>query len=130
MTIGKPKALNKLIAETKTEYILFLDGDVKADTDAAKLMLQEINPAYGIYAVSPAHSHTIPKGNILQRLFWYRPTQPQLQECITGNMHLASIKDVLRTGYEKGVNICPEDIISDDVLLTFVLMGHYVSSNS
>lgn len=126
--LGMPKALNKLIEEATTDYIIFMDGDGKADVDAARIMLQEINPDNGIYAISAAHSHTAPKGNILRRLFWYRPAEPQIQECMTGNLNLLSIRDVTRTGQEKGVKIYPDDIINYDVLLTYVLFGHYQSS--
>ena len=126
--LGMPKALNKLIEEARTDYIIFMDGDGKADIDAARIMLHEINPDNGIYAISAAHSHTRPKGNILRRLFWYRPAEPQIQECMTGNLNLLSIRDVIRTGQEKGVTIYPEEIINYDVLLTYVLIGHYKSS--
>lgn len=120
--LGKPTALNLIFKKAHGEILILTDGDVYANKDSIKYLLEAINNSKEIGAVTARVISTNPKDSLFG--FW--------AYLLTESFHIMRLneqkraKNVICSGYLYALRTgiiysLPEDVLADDAYISFMI---------
>lgn len=119
---GKPNAWHKIIAETKTNYNLFCDGDVIINKTAAEELINALENKPKLILVSGSNAYTTSNANsFFSKYFAENITGSQIQQgWICGRLYMLKINELKTLCSKLNVELMPTDIINEDGFLEMV----------
>lgn len=119
---GKPNAWHKIIAETRTNYNLFCDGDVIINKTAAEELINTLENKPKLILVSGSNAYTTSNANsFFSKYFAENLSGTQIQQgWICGRLYMLKINELRSLCSKLNIELMPTDIINEDGFLEMV----------
>jgi glycosyltransferase involved in cell wall biosynthesis len=123
---GKPNAWNAIVSQSTDNNILFSDGDVTINREAAENMLAKFAENKDLVIVGGLNRYyPVDKNKLYSRFFSQNNGDAQIKgNWICGRLYMAKMNELFSLADDLGVKLMPETIINEDELLDRVSKGH------
>jgi glycosyltransferase involved in cell wall biosynthesis len=116
---GKAKAWNEIVANSDDAYMLFTDGDVVINQDAARHLLNKLNSDNRLAIVGGAKAYySNDSTTFFSRYFTENISGNSIAvPLLCGSLYLAHLPSLKLLAIKKNVQLIPDDIINEDQFL-------------
>ncbi len=123
---GKANAWNTIVTKASNNTILFCDGDVTINKDAALHLTRRLEEDPSLVLVGGANAYvSAEEETFFSRYFTENVSgKPIHQNWVCGRLYMTKIKELHDLARERGVALMPIGIINEDGLLQHVTEGH------
>lgn len=129
---GKANAWNKIVSEASDNYVMFCDGDVIINSDAAKNLFDAFAKNQELIIVGGSNAYfTSDDKAIFSRFFTENSEgRPIKQDWICGRLYMAKLDELFRLANRLEIELMPKDIINEDEFLGMITTGYMVIIDS
>jgi len=123
---GKANAWNRIVSEGLEDVIMFCDGDVIINPEAAESMLDKFTENQRLVLVGGANAYYSLDGTtIFSRYFAENSAgKPIKQDWVCGRLYMTKIKELFALAEKLEIGLMPSDIINEDGLLEILTTGY------
>jgi glycosyltransferase involved in cell wall biosynthesis len=123
---GKANAWNRIVSESSENLVMFCDGDVVLNPEAAENMFNKFteNPKLAIVGGSNAY-FTSGATTMFSRFFTENlEGKPVKQDWVCGRLYMAKLDELFNLAGKLKIDLMPQDIINEDGLLEMLTTGY------
>jgi len=121
---GKPNAWNKIVIESLENNIMFCDGDVIINSEAAENMLAKFTEKPDLIIVGGYSQYSNQEDKTIFSRYCTENTRLTKQEGISGRLYMTKIKELLDLANKDNIKMMPPNIINEDAFLGLVTKGY------
>ncbi len=114
---GKPNAWNKIVENSKDNYLMFTDGDVIVDTCAAENLFKTFKENPNLIIVGGTYQYTKPEKKSFVDIFCDDFEKSLNINSLIGRLYLMKKKELFKLANLENVPIIPSEIINEDEFL-------------
>jgi glycosyltransferase involved in cell wall biosynthesis len=123
---GKANAWHEIINHVTTDKVLFCDGDVLVDKNAAEKLLQCLNADENLILAGGTAWSINEKKTFFAKYFVGAEPEPPEPKWVIGRLYMLRLDKLKKRVKELGIELMPRDTINDDGYLELVTSGHNV----
>jgi len=123
---GKANAWHEIIKHVSTDKVLFCDGDVLVDKNAAEKLLQCLDSDKNLILAGGTAWSINEKKTFFSKYFVGAESEPPEPKWIIGRLYMLRLEKLKARLDELGVELMPRDTINDDGYLELVTLGHNI----
>ena len=123
---GKANAWHKIIEHVTTDKVLFCDGDVLVDKNAAEKLLQCMDADKELILAGGTAWSINEKKTFFAKYFVGAEPEPPEPKWVIGRLYMLSLEKLKKRVDELGIELMPRDTINDDGYLELVSSGRNV----
>jgi glycosyltransferase involved in cell wall biosynthesis len=123
---GKTYAWHEIISKSIDNYVLFCDGDVIINPDAAQNMFNKFLEDQELVLVGGSNAYfTSEKSTFFSKFFTENLNgKPIKQDWVCGRLYMTKIKELYHLSKKVEIDLMPTDIINEDGFLGMLTSGH------
>ncbi len=123
---GKANAWNKIVSESIDNKILFCDGDVIINPEAAEKMFSTFDKDANLVLVGGSNAYyTTGNTTVFSRYFTENVQgKPIKQKWVCGRLYMTKVKELYELAEKLEIELMPSDIINEDGFLELITSGH------
>jgi glycosyltransferase involved in cell wall biosynthesis len=121
---GKANAWHEIIKHVTTDKVLFCDGDVFVDENAAEKLLQCMDSDKNLILAGGTAWSINEKKTFFAKYFVGAESEPPEPKWVIGRLYMLHLKSLKVRLDELGVELMPRDTINDDGYLELVTSGY------
>ena len=123
---GKANAWHEIIEHVTTDKVLFCDGDVLVDKNAAEKLLQCMDADKELILAGGTAWSINEKKTFFAKYFVGAEPEPPEPKWVIGRLYMLSLEKLKKRVDELGIELMPRDTINDDGYLELVSSGRNV----
>ncbi|HIH31288.1 TPA: glycosyltransferase family 2 protein [Candidatus Woesearchaeota archaeon] len=123
---GKSNAWNKIVSECITNYVMFCDGDVTLNPQAAENILNEFEENKRLILIGGANAYFSAQNNTIFSKYFTENLKgkPIKQDWVCGRLYMIKLNELYNLAKKCEIELMPRDIINEDGLLELITAGH------
>ncbi|MCK4983851.1 MAG: glycosyltransferase family 2 protein [Victivallaceae bacterium] len=121
---GKANAWHEIIKHVSTDKVLFCDGDILVDKEAAEKLLCCLDADNDLILAGGTAWSINEKKTFFAKYFVASESEPPEPKWVVGRLYMLRLEKLKARVKELGVELMPKDTINDDGYLELVTSGH------
>lgn len=121
---GKANAWHEIIKHVSTDKILFCDGDILMDENAAEKLLQCLDLDKDLVLAGGTAWSINEKKTLFAKYFVGAENEPPEPKWVIGRLYMLRLEKLKAKVEELGIELMPRDTINDDGYLELISSGH------
>lgn len=123
---GKANAWNKIVSQNKDDLIMFCDGDVILNEEAAKNLKETLEKNQELVLVGGVNAYISAKKDTLFSKYFTENIdgKPIKQDWVCGTLYMTKINELQNLANKLNIELMPPDIINDDGFLEMITQGY------
>ena len=123
---GKANAWHEIIKHVSTDRVLFCDGDILVDKNAAEKLLCCLDTDQDLILAGGTAWSINEKKTFFAKYFVGAESEPPEPKWVIGRLYMLSLEKLKTRINELGIELMPRDTINDDGYLELVTSGHNI----